>query len=54
MIKACQGSSNEDVGHIQARIDKLKNLTEDMDNALMKNDVQGKINENMRRAGSPP
>ncbi len=22
--------------------------------ALMKNDVQGKINENLRRAGSPP
>ncbi len=54
MIKAYEGQSREDVAHIQERIDRLRRLISKVEVALMKNDVQGKINENLRRAGSPP
>jgi hypothetical protein len=41
------------VSHIQERIEKIRKLINDVEVALMKNDVQGKINENLMRAGSP-
>ena len=53
MVKGFEGQSREDVSHIQERIDKLRKLINDVEVALMKNDVQGKINENLKRAGSP-
>ena len=53
MVKGFEGQSRDDVSHIQERIDKLRKLINDIEVALMKNDVQGKINENLKRAGSP-
>ena len=41
------------MSHIQERIEKIRKLINDVEVALMKNDVQGKINENLKRAGSP-
>lgn len=53
MVKSFEAQAREDVTHIQVRIDRLKKLINDVDVALMKNDVQGKINNNLKRANSP-
>jgi hypothetical protein len=53
MVKSFEAQAREDVTHVQVRIDRLKKLINNVDVALMKNDVQGKINDNLKRANSP-